>query len=153
MGFGARAGDSEEQQFKAALNAILDTLESTKINLAMAFQSFDRNASGDISVSEFTSLMKTLGGLGLTRRQIFHIMNCMDENFSRSVGFDEFMEFFLVLWVNRLKEMKAQYEALSNAEDNPEVGALVPSKLAKYIRKSEKAIKLTFGPAYEDAAA
>lgn len=30
----------------------------------------------------------------------------MDENFDRSVGFEEFMQFFLVLWTTRLKRKK-----------------------------------------------
>ena len=74
--------------------------------IVQAFNAFDRNASGQISVSEFSGLIKSLGGLGLSRRQVFHLMSCMDEDFSRSVGFNEFMEFFLVVWVDRLNAMR-----------------------------------------------
>ena len=63
-GIGAKAGDTEAQQIHDALDAILSTLEDTHINLREAFESFDRSANGSISIAEFASLIKTLGGLG-----------------------------------------------------------------------------------------
>ena len=74
-GMGAKKGDDDWRQILDALHAVLRTLEESRINLREAFESFDRNASGEISVAEFASLMKTLGGFGLTKRQIYHLIS------------------------------------------------------------------------------
>eukprot|EP00946_MAST-07B_sp_MAST-7B-sp1_P005039 g5039.t1 len=88
-GNGAKAGDDNAKQIHDALDAILETLEETGINLREAFESFDRNASGSISIAEFTSLIKTIGGVGLTKRQCYHLAASMDSDFTRSVEYNE----------------------------------------------------------------
>ena len=99
-GLGAKAGDSEAQQIHDALDAILSTLEDTRINLREAFESFDRSANGSISVAEFASLIKTLGGLGLSKRQIYRLASSMDADFDRTVQYVLlllYLYFFLLL--------------------------------------------------------
>jgi hypothetical protein len=105
-GAGARSGDTEAQQIHDALDAILATLEDTRINLREAFESFDRSSNGSISVAEFASLIKTLGGLGLTKRQIYRLASSMDADFDRTIRYNEFMEYFLVIWVERLRGLR-----------------------------------------------
>ena len=58
---------SSDIQMIEAMDSILQTLEDTRTTLVEAFAAFDSNGSGSISISEFASLMRTLGGLGLTR--------------------------------------------------------------------------------------
>ena len=57
-------------------------------------------------MAEFASLMKTLGGYGLTKRQMYHLINMMDANFDRTIRYNEFMEFFLVVWVGVSGELR-----------------------------------------------
>ena len=140
-------------QMIEALNCILATLESTQTTLMEAFDAFDSNGSGSISISEFSSLMRTLGGLGLTRRQIYHLGQCMDENFDRSVGFNEFMQFFLVLWTTRLSSLKIELKEQMNI--NKEISHTIKKRIKKLqtmIAKTEKAIRMTFGAGFAEAA-
>jgi Ca2+-binding EF-hand superfamily protein len=98
-GSGAKAGDDNAQQIHDALDAILETLEETGINLREAFESFDRNASGSISTAEFTSLIKTIGGMGLTKRQCYHLAASMDSDFTRSVEYNECVFYIVFSWL------------------------------------------------------
>jgi Ca2+-binding EF-hand superfamily protein len=151
-GSGAKAGDDNAQQIHDALDAILETLEETGINLREAFESFDRNASGSISTAEFTSLIKTIGGVGLTKRQCYHLAASMDSDFTRSVEYNEFMEFFLVVWVERLRGLRRQ--AARPDKSLPEAVAKKRMIVAKRrLRKAERAIKITFGSGFAAAAA
>ena len=98
-GRGAKAVDDNAQQIHDALDAILETLEETGINLREAFESFDRNASGSISTAEFTSLIKTIGGMGLTKRQCYHLAASMDSDFTRSVEYNECVFYIVFSWL------------------------------------------------------
>eukprot|EP00947_MAST-08B_sp_MAST-8B-sp1_P006253 g6253.t1 len=148
-----RAGTSDEQQqLRDALFAICDTLEGTRTTLKQAFDAYDRNGSGTISVSEFTSLMRSLGGLGLTKRQIYHLVNACDENFDRSVTWPEFMQFFLVVWVQRLAEMKQRLGSSSSGSGS---GSSSSSNRRRQhqlamIQRGERAARRVFGPDYLD---
>ena len=155
-GMGAKKGDDDWRQILDALHAVLRTLEESRINLREAFESFDRNASGEISVAEFASLMKTLGGFGLTKRQIYHLISSMDANFDRTVRFNEFMEFFLVVWVGRLKELRNNLRL--HKKGAPDDGTLdyghqvTENQIKRRLMKAEHAIKATFGSGYMAAA-
>jgi len=155
-GMGAKKGDEDWRQILDALHAVLRTLEESHINLREAFESFDRNASGEISVAEFASLMKTLGGYGLTKRQIYHLISSMDANFDRTVRFNEFMEFFLVVWVGRLKELRNNLRL--HKKGAPDDGTLdyghqvTENQIKRRLAKAEHAIKATFGSGYMAAA-
>lgn len=151
-GSGARVGDSDAKQIVDALHAILETLEESKINLREAFASFDRNGSGEVSVAEFASLIRTLGGLGLTKRQIYHLMSSMDGNFDRTVRYNEFMEYFLVIWVDRLRQLrKSALRPDKTISESAARKKMAQSK--RRLRRAEHAIKLTFGSGYAAAAA
>ena len=157
-GMGAKAGDADWKQILDALHGVLRTLEESNINLREAFESFDRNASGEISVAEFASLFKTLGGVGLSKRQIYHIIGSMDANFDRTVRYNEFMEFFLVVWVGRLKDLKRNFQKIkkgSAASDGTlEYGSeLKISQVKRRLMKAEHALKATFGSGFMAAAA
>ena len=150
---GARVDAANDVQMIEALNSILATLESTKTTLVEAFDAFDSNGSGSISISEFSSLMRTLGGLGLTRRQIYHLGQCMDENFDRSVGFNEFMQFFLVLWTTRLYSLKVELRGQVKTSDGIEYTTKRRIKqLQTMITKTERALRVTFGAGFAEAA-
>ena len=152
-GIGARVDAANDVQMIEALNSILATLESTKTTLVEAFDAFDSNGSGSISISEFSSLMRTLGGLGLTRRQIYHLGQCMDENFDRSVGFNEFMQFFLVLWTTRLYSLKVELrEQVKTSDGIDHTTKRRIKELQTMITKTERALRVTFGAGFAEAA-
>ena len=46
----------------------------------------------------------------------YHLVNSCDENFDRSVTWNEFMQFFLVVWIQRLTEMKRKLADAEHAE-------------------------------------
>lgn len=66
-------------------------MEDSKLNLREAFESFDRSSNGSISIAEFSSLIKTLGGLGLSKRQIYRLASSMDGDFDRTVRYVQYM--------------------------------------------------------------
>ena len=76
----------------------------------------------------------------------------MDADFDRTVRYHEFMEFFLVLWVARLKNLRK--DSLHPPKDlAPRVAKMYRVEAKKRLRKAEHAIKLTFGSGYMAAAA
>ena len=110
--------------------------------LIIALDSFDRSANGSISVAEFASLIKTLGGLGLSKRQVYRLASSMDADFDRTVQYNEFMEYFLVIWVERLRGLRR--EAGRPDKSLPEIEQKRKMiKAKRRLKKAEHAIKIT----------
>merc|ERR1712232_1154958 len=56
--------------------------------------------------AEFASLMKVLSNKQLSKKQIYELMSSMDAEWDRKVHFNEFMEFWLVVFTQWLKQFK-----------------------------------------------
>ena len=110
--------------------------------MIVSLNSFDRSANGSISVAEFASLIKTLGGLGLSKRQVYRLASSMDADFDRTVQYNEFMEYFLVIWVERLRGLRR--EAGRPDKSLPEIEQKRKMiKAKRRLKKAEHAIKIT----------
>ena len=101
-----RAKENGDQEAIDALVVALAEFEQCGISFADAFDAFDRDASGAISISEFLSLMKLVGNSGLTKKEMFRLATSMDRGFDRSISKDAFLDFVLVALWKRLGQIR-----------------------------------------------
>jgi SAM domain (Sterile alpha motif)/EF-hand domain pair/EF hand len=137
----------ELQVLKETLIGVAQTLLILGLTLGEIWATFDRNGSGEVSVSEFTSLMKQLCG-GLTKRQIFLMLSCIDVSGDRQISLQELRNFFYAAWTARLSTLKSEHVALKDQ-------GLQREAQVKYDRanKLRDAIRLNFDRAFRDVAA
>ena len=84
---------------KTSLVSVVETLEAHDVTLCEAWQAFDRDNSGTISVAEFSTLIRYLtrkdrDGGGLSKHQTYLMMSCLDHSFDRMIQQNEFLRFF-----------------------------------------------------------
>jgi EF hand/EF-hand domain pair len=137
----------ELQVLKETLIGVAQTLLNLGLTLDEIWATFDRNGSGEVSVSEFTSLMKQLCG-GLTKRQIYLMLSCIDVSGDRQISLQELRNFFYAAWTARLSTLKSEHIALNDQGLHRE--AQVKHDRASKLRD---AIRLNFDRAFRDAAA
>jgi EF-hand domain pair/EF hand len=137
----------ELQVLKETLIGVAQTLLNLGLTLSEIWATFDRNGSGEVSVSEFTSLMKQLCG-GLTQRQIFLMLSCIDVSGDRQISLQELRNFFYAAWTARLSTLKSEHAALNDQGLHRE--ARVKHDRANKLRD---AIRLNFDRAFRDTAA
>ncbi|RHZ28348.1 hypothetical protein DYB37_002466 [Aphanomyces astaci] len=105
---------------KEGLVLMLERLEEHELTLHQAWQAFDRDNSGAISVAEFSTLIKFLThkeGVGsLSKHQIYLMMATLDVSYDRCIQYPEFMKFIYIVWSHRLLQLQ-QY--LSHKDENP----------------------------------
>ena len=83
----------------------------------------------------------------------------MDANFDRTIRYNEFMEFFLVVWVGRLKQLKKDFRKYGKGSRKTSDGVadyaseLKASQIKRRLMKAEHALKATFGSGFMAAAA
>ena len=91
------------------------------------FTSFDRNGSGEISISEFCSLLKVMLGHSVDKRVVYKIMSSVDLDGGKSVTLHELSLFIFYVWRSQLQEVAGR-AYLDTTLDDKSLGALVKEK-------------------------
>ena len=110
-------------------------LVKQRISLKSAFEAFDANGSGWISLSEFSSLIRSV--LGHRKKTddhskvIYQVFRSIDQDFDRKISLQEFMEY----WLKVFRQWTAHLKAKSGG-DSAQLRTLIP--------KIERAMRHTF---------
>lgn len=72
------------------------------------FDTFDRDASGSISVSEFCSLLRLIVGNTFDKRMIFRAINVLDVDGDKQVSFQELQLFIYRVWRSQIDDIVEQ---------------------------------------------
>ncbi|OQR81838.1 hypothetical protein THRCLA_11359 [Thraustotheca clavata] len=93
-----------------ALTRMVDRLEEHNVTLLQAWQAFDRDNSGSVSPSEFSTLVRFLthveGHDDLTKHQVFMMMSALDTSCDRQIQQSEFMRFIFIVWSYKLMQLQ-----------------------------------------------
>ncbi|KAG9415725.1 hypothetical protein AC1031_000107 [Aphanomyces cochlioides] len=130
---------------KEGLVLMIDRLEEHELTLTQAWQAFDRDNSGAISVAEFSTLIQFLthkeGGEKLTKHQIYLMMAALDSSCDRLIQHAEFMKFIFIIWSHRLMQLQ-QYSG-----NDPEHAKLIAARKVAL----RKALRKNFSRPFRDA--
>lgn len=105
--------DLSMEELTKTLYQVCDTLRYAGFSITEMFASFDRNGSGQVSVSEFCSMLRVLVGHGFNKRVIYRALLVMDSDGNKSIELVELMKFVYNVWRVQLDELSAKLQAVS----------------------------------------
>ena len=122
------------------------------------FAGFDRDASGEISVAEFCSMLKLVLSAGaakhIDKKLIYHALYAVDADGSKSVSFNELSKMIYTIWrmqldelAERLTRLAATSSSSSNGkrdQDKDKAEKQVEQMLLKERNDIKEAIKRNF---------
>lgn len=129
--FGQFFGDFSEYDYeKSKRNRSIDTLADIMYDLCNAvrregfnvveiFSSFDRNGSGEVSVSEFCSMVRAVLGHHVDKKKIFRAFALMDVDANRCISCQEVLTLVYNVWKSQMKELAAKLSDLDDEIDGP----------------------------------
>jgi Ca2+-binding EF-hand superfamily protein len=156
---------------REALVQVLDRLEERNLTLIQAWQAFDRDASGNISIAEFSTLVRFLttnqnhhyhhhhdqeGGrlVHLSKHQIYLMMQCLDTSADRRINQQEFLKFFFIMWSHRLMQVQDLLFEYENPYEHQETTSQQQDHfiaLKKKRKELRKALRKNFSRPFRDS--
>ena len=118
---------SEQKELLASMYDLCDVLRHAGFTVQEMFAGFDRNGSGEISVSEFCSLLRVMLGRSVDKKIIYRLMYSIDTDGGKSVSIQEISQFIFYVWRAQLREL-AQRVYLDTTLDDKALRALVKEK-------------------------
>lgn len=109
---------------------VCDTLRDVGFSVVEMFSGFDRNGSGDISFSEFCSLLRVILGPNFDKKLIYKSLNVLDEDGNKSVSREEFRIFIYKIWRTQLDELADQLEDCIGMENSTKIDRIVKERKA-----------------------
>jgi Ca2+-dependent lipid-binding protein len=107
---------------------VCDTLRDVGFSVIEMFSGFDRNGSGDISFSEFCSLLRVILGPNFDKKLIYRSLNVLDEDGNKSVSREEFRTFIYKIWRSQLDELADQLEDCIGMENSKKIDRIVKER-------------------------
>ena len=113
------------------------SLVKQRISLKEAFLAFDMNGSGFISLSEFTSLLRSV--LGRRRKTdeesklVYRIFTSIDQDFDRKISLKEFLQYWLMVFHQWTSYLHTDHSGISSRERR------------RLLSKINRTMKQTFG--------
>jgi Ca2+-binding EF-hand superfamily protein len=104
-------GTPAMQQLTQCLFDLCDSLRHSGFTMKDIFDSFDRDASGSISVSEFCSLLRLVVGSGFDKRVIFRAINVLDVDGDKKISFVELQLFVYRIWRSQIDQLVEELRA------------------------------------------
>jgi hypothetical protein len=121
-------GTSDMRAFAKILYEFCDILRGIGLTVGEIFSTFDRNGSGVISLSEFCSLLRTVLGKNVDKKQIYRAFSLFDMDNSRSVELDEVMLIIYKVWKSQLQELAEKISALDESTNGVEIDRLIKER-------------------------
>jgi Ca2+-binding EF-hand superfamily protein len=81
------------------------------------FASFDRSGDGEISASEFCSMLRLIVGNTFDKRMIYQALFVLDTDRSKTVSRDELFMFIYKTWRSQMDEIDAKLQYLDEEND------------------------------------
>lgn len=149
---GNKSAEDEMKILVEYLYYFVDTLRKTNFTIIDIFSSFDRNGSGDISLSEFCSLLRLVLGPQLDdhnskrfdRKLIYRALNVLDVDGNKSISLQELLFFIYRIWKTQLQDLANEISYLTtelhqNDDDNePQTAMLTMNQQQKKTNQKKK---------------
>lgn len=126
---------------------LCDVLRKAGFTVIEMFSGFDRNGSGEISVSEFCSMLRLVVGNTFDKKLIYQALYVLDTDGSKSVSLEELLRFIYKIWRSELDELQEKLSKLDlrlDSDKNAEVLLLDEKQSIK------EAIKKNFPRSWRD---
>ncbi|RYH30865.1 hypothetical protein EON65_04035 [archaeon] len=127
------------------LYELCDALRHAKFTVAEMFSGFDRNGSGDVSVSEFCSMLRTVLGNSFDKKLIYQALSVLDMDGNKAISLEETLFFIYRIWRTQLDDLANKIYRLNEIED---AGAI--KKLLDERQAIKQAIKKNFPRQWRD---
>jgi hypothetical protein len=112
---------------------LCDILRHAGFTIIEMFSGFDRNGSGEISISEFCSMLRTVLGQQTDKRVVYKALTVLDMDGNKAISLQETLHFIYRIWKTQLEELAEKLYKLDEVEDK---------QLIKKILDERQAIKL-----------
>ena len=164
IGMAGGVGNAEMKQLIDYLYQFCDVLRKTShFTVIEMFQSFDRNGSGDVSLSEFCSLLRLVisagspeGNLAFDKKMIYKALNVLDVDGNKSISLHELLLFIYRIWKTQLNDLGTEISLLTRSaseETNKKNNAKRNELIQKYYQEREEiknAIKRNYPRQWRD---
>ena len=100
------------------MNDLCNALRSAGFTVLDMFSSFDRNGSGEVSVSEFCSMLRVVLGKHVDKKQVFRSFSLMDVDSSRSISCNEVLMLVYNVWKTQMRELADRLAILDEEYDS-----------------------------------
>jgi len=84
---------------------LCDALRGAGFTVVEMFSGFDRNGSGDVSISEFCSMLRLVVGNNFEKRLIYQALNVLDTDGDKAISLEEVLRFVYRIWKSQLDEL------------------------------------------------
>lgn len=148
-GSNARTLSKSLDSLTKLLYELCDTLRAAGFTVVDMFAGFDRNASGEVSVSEFCSLLRSVVGNTFDKRVIYQALLVLDTDGNKSISLQELLRFVYRIWKTQLDDLADKIFSFDNANLN-ENEAKQLQKCVKERNDIKQAIKKNFPRQWRD---
>jgi len=143
-------GDAQKE-LKKCLFELCNQLRRAGMTLKEMFAGFDRNASNEISVSEFCSLLKlVLSGGAVDKKLIYHALLSVDSDGSKSISLEELSRMVYGVWRTQLDQLADKLSRIANSEGGSKHEKEVAAAVLKEREVIKEAIKRNFSRPQRD---
>jgi len=126
---------------------LCDALRHAGFTVVEMFSGFDRNGSGDVSISEFCSMLRLVVGNSVEKRLIYQALSVLDTNGDKAISLEEVLRFVYRVWKSQLDELADKLSRLDErmTGDREKIKKAVDER--RYIKE---AIKKNFPREWRD---
>ena len=142
---GAPASSSDFGNLADIMYELCNAMRSAEFTVHDIFSSFDRNGSGQISVSEFCSLLRVVLGKSVDKKRIFRSFSLIDVDSNRSISCNEVMMLVYNVWRSQMKELADHLASL-----DPSCDSLLADKITKERDTIKESVKKNFPRQWRD---
>jgi hypothetical protein len=137
-GMSTQTGSEAMKTFTKLLFEFCDILRHTGFSVMDMFSSFDRNGSGDVSVSEFCSMLRTVLGRNIDKKQVYKAYALFDADNSRTISLDETLRIVYRIWKSELDELAEKLYKLNEERDAARIDLIMKERavLKECIKKN-----------------
>ena len=108
----------EQSELLSYMYSMCDIVRHAGFSVLEMFSGFDRNGSGEISVSEFCSLLKVILGHSVDKKIVYKIMSSIDIDGGKDITVQEISVFIYYVWKAELKEITNRIYLDTTLDDN-----------------------------------
>ena len=122
-----------------------NVLRRENFTVVEIFSSFDRNGSGDVSISEFCSMVRTVLGQHIDKKKVFRAFSLMDVDCNRCISCQEVLTLVYNVWKSQMKDLAAKLSEL-----DPALDASIIHKIMDERNMIKEAVKRNFPREWRD---
>lgn len=128
-----------------ALYELCDALRHANFTVTEMFSGFDRNGSGEVSISEFCSMLRLVLGNSFDKKLIYQALGVLDMDGNKAISLEEMLAFVYRIWRTQLDDLADKIYKLNEKEDGMQTKKLLDER--QFIKQ---AIKKNFPRQWRD---